>query len=271
MRPQRLRLSAFGPFASPVEVDFSAFEGAPLLLIHGQTGGGKTTLLDAMCFALYGETSGSERSAREMKSHHAPDVAETQVTFEFSVRGRSYRVERAFRASGKSRFSLEVLAGERWQTLASKAGEGEARLREILGLDGRQFRQVVLLPQGRFRDFLEASSKDREAILESLFDTSRYREIEEALRERASEVRSDVQAAERRRELLLEQAGGRARRRPRARARRGKGAQARARGRDRERPRGPRPGGARPPRGPAAGGALLRARAGGGGAVGARG
>ena len=207
MRPLKLRLSAFGPFASPTEVDFTAFEGAPLLLIHGQTGGGKTTLLDAMCFALYGETSGSERSAKEMKSHHAPAAAKAEVTFEFSVRGRVYCVERAFRASGKAQFSLSLLKDGAWQTLASKAQEVEARVEEIIGLDARQFRQVVLLPQGRFRDFLVASSRERESILESLFDTARYREIEDALREAAAEVQRELQVIERRQDGVLEQAG----------------------------------------------------------------
>jgi exonuclease SbcC len=213
MKPRRLRLCAFGPFASPIEVDFDALGGGGLLLIHGPTGGGKTTLLDAICFALYGETSGADRTVREMRSHHAGADARTEVAFELSVRGRDYRVTRSFRPSGKSglikpKQELAIRGDDdAWTTLATRSAEIERTIVELTGLDAAQFRQVVLLPQGRFRELLSASSKQREEILQSLFDVARYREIEEALRSAAGDAREAVTSARQRVEQSLDLAG----------------------------------------------------------------
>jgi exonuclease SbcC len=213
VRPHRLDVTAFGPFAEKVEVDFDEVaSGGSLVLIHGQTGGGKTTLLDAMCYALYGDTSGGERNVREMKSHHAPQDTYTEVGFEFSVRSRRYRVERKFKIGGvtyKSKVRLDVFDDETgtFRTLSTKAGEVAGQIEGILGLDKAQFRQVVVLPQGRFRDFLTAGSKEREAILASLFDTERFATMELALKEAANQVQGRLGRALERRGVALEKAG----------------------------------------------------------------
>ncbi len=238
MKPRELELRAFGPFGGKVRVDFDALSRRSLFLVHGATGAGKTTLLDAMAFALYGVTSGGDRSAKEMRSHHAPPGKATEVTFTFDVRGRTYRVWRMPeqsrpRARGKgttvtkSQVSLSVLgrpevdAGtplradqgsldlglEQWTELANKAGDVETRVVELLGLSADQFRQVVLLPQGRFREFLLSSSRERQAILESLFGTERFSQIEEALKAEVERLKVAMRAQADRRHLLLEQAG----------------------------------------------------------------
>ncbi len=228
MRPKRLTLSAFGSFSRRATVDFERVGDSSLLLIHGQTGGGKTTLLDGMCFALYGETSGGARTAREMRSHHAPEAARTEVSFEFSVRGRDYLVRRSFRlvgpkgtpkgtqellvkqapaAAGDDERDHDAAGDASYTTVATKVTEIERHVHELLGLDATQFRQVVVLPQGRFRELLEASSRDREAILETLFDTARFREVEEALKASSSDVREEVLRLERARASVLDHAG----------------------------------------------------------------
>lgn len=95
MRPLRLVLTAFGPFARREEIDFTRLPPDALFLIHGPTGAGKTSILDGICYALYGETSGSERSAKEMRSHHAADDTLTEVEFEFALGRKRYRVRRS--------------------------------------------------------------------------------------------------------------------------------------------------------------------------------
>ncbi|NQU45420.1 AAA family ATPase, partial [bacterium] len=95
MRPVRLVLQAFGPYASQQDLDFGELDGQSLFLIHGPTGGGKTTLFDAICFALYGETSGKDRDAADMRSDHAEIDVPTEVTFDFTLGDRSYRVTRS--------------------------------------------------------------------------------------------------------------------------------------------------------------------------------
>jgi exonuclease SbcC len=238
MKPRQLELRAFGPFGGTVRVDFDALAHRSLFLVHGATGAGKTTLLDAMAFALYGVTSGGDRSAKEMRSHHAPPGKATEVTFTFDVRGRTYRVwrmpeQQRPRARGKgttttkSQVSLSVLGRptadedaplradqgsldlglEQWTELADKAGDVEARVTDLIGLSADQFRQVVLLPQGRFREFLLSSSRERQAILESLFGTERFSQIEEALKAEVERLKVAIRAQADRRHLLLEQAG----------------------------------------------------------------
>jgi len=208
MKPLRLEMQAFGPFRGREVVDFARLAD-PLFLIAGPIGAGKTTILDAICFALYGESSGKGRAAVDLRSHHAAATAETEVTLDFAVGGKSYRISRQptqelkkKRGDGtrtvQARGALWDRTGREGATedgipLAAKVRDLDERIREILGFDAAQFRQVILLPQGQFREFLAASSKDREGILKVLFDVRRCEELERELRER-------VQALEKRRE-----------------------------------------------------------------------
>ena len=222
MRPLRLSMQAFGPFASKEVVDFQKFGEVSLFLIHGPTGAGKTTVLDAICFALFGQTSGNERDAGQMRSHHArPDVP-TEVVFDFRFRGEDYRVRRAppqerprKRGTGTTRephtatlYRLADPGGESsGEPLETQPRKVTARVEELLGLTAQQFRQVVVLPQGRFREVLTADSASREAIFAKLFHTELYARVASELKDRAATLASCVKEARVRQKTRLERFG----------------------------------------------------------------
>ncbi len=185
MKPHRLSIEAFGPYADPVAIDFDALAAEGLFLIHGTTGAGKTFLLDALCFALYGEVSG-DRSVKGLRSDHAAPGAVPRVSLEFSCGAARYRVERtpahtAPKARGQGTtekapqavlFRLDAGAPE--QAVAAKTTEVTREVEHLVGLNAAQFRQVILLPQGRFAEVLRAKAEEREALLKTLFDTVIY-------------------------------------------------------------------------------------------------
>ncbi|MEW6744744.1 MAG: SMC family ATPase [Planctomycetota bacterium] len=222
MRPIRLEIRAFGPFGGVQELDFRALGERSFFLIHGATGAGKTSILDAMCFALYGETSGGERDARQMRSDHADPAMPTEVTFDFALGAERYRVRRRpaqERAKQRGEGMTEdrpqatlwcrtglVDDGPEGRVLASQWSEVNRKVEELLGFRCDQFRQVVVLPQGRFRELLVAKSDDRQEILEALFDTEIYRRIEDGLKDAALRIKADLRELESRRADLLQQA-----------------------------------------------------------------
>ena len=220
MKPLRLIMQAFGPFAGREEVDFARLPEGALFLISGPTGAGKTSILDGLSYALYGDTSGGERSAREMRSHHADAAVETEVEFDFALGARRYRVrrvpeqERAARRGGglakvlaKAELSRLEEDGHTWTPLAHKTTEVTALVEELLGFKAEQFRQVVVLPQGQFRRLLAASSAEREKILETLFATAAYKRVQDALKAEAATLRERGEKAALQRRTLLDQAG----------------------------------------------------------------
>ncbi|MCB1905956.1 MAG: SMC family ATPase [Rhodocyclaceae bacterium] len=221
MKPLLLEMQAFGPFGRRQIIDFRRLGDGSFFLIHGPTGSGKTTILDGICFALFGDSSGGERDGRQMRSHHAPPELLTEVLFEFELGAERYRVERvpeqirpARRGGGETRqapkAALWRLSGagghEQARPLATRWGEVGGRVAELLGFESRQFRQVIVLPQGRFRDFLVSRSQDRERILQSLFGTEFYKRIEDALKQAASELEREAGELRTRRRTLLDQA-----------------------------------------------------------------
>jgi DNA repair protein SbcC/Rad50 len=208
MKPIRLVVQAFGPYADVQIFDFRDLGSHTFFLIHGDTGAGKSTILDAVCYALYGDSSGGERTGLQLRSHHAPASRRTSVLFEFAIGANSYRVTRSpeherpkLRGTGivteqqTARIWLRTncedeqdpgeILGERWE-------EVNRQVIELLGFQCNQFRQVVVLPQGQFRDFLIAPSGDREAILSVLFKTDEFRTIERALKEAANAVAREL-------------------------------------------------------------------------------
>ncbi|MDN7135354.1 AAA family ATPase [Pseudidiomarina terrestris] len=225
MKPLYLAMTAFGPFANTETVNFNDLGEHPLFLINGPTGAGKTTLLDAMNFALYGTSTG-DRSGPSMRCHHASDELVTEVVFIFALGSAIYRVERKpFQFTAKKRG--EGLAKREHTANIYKVSSGEGKPEEwstelleansvrdvtdlvsnLIGLDEKQFKQVVVLPQGRFRELLTANSENREKILASLFNTAEFKRIEEAVRERAQRVSSDYQALKKQLEHQLKEAG----------------------------------------------------------------
>ena len=216
MKPHQLTIEAFGPYAERVAIDFDALSGEGLFLIHGSTGAGKTFLLDAICFALYGEVSG-DRSVKGLRSDHAGPLAVPRVELEFSAGGCRYRVQRspahtAAKARGQGSTEkvptalLLRLVGPDSQAIASKVTEVTREVEQIVGLNAAQFRQVILLPQGRFAEVLRAKAEEREALLKTLFETVLHERASDWLEEQAKSARLAVLEQNRALAVLRQQA-----------------------------------------------------------------
>ncbi|MCZ7664785.1 MAG: SMC family ATPase [Thermoleophilia bacterium] len=199
MRPLHLTMQAFGPYAGTQIIDFRALGDSTFLLIHGPTGAGKTSILDAMSVALYGQTTGSERTAEQMRSQFADPDHPTALSFDFAIGGDKYRVERTPRqerpaARGSGGMVEAQPTATLWRrtgldrdddsgdVLASGTRAVTQAVEGLLGFSVEQFRQVVMLPQGRFRELLSANSSERQQILEELFGAQLYGGFEEFLK-----------------------------------------------------------------------------------------
>src|SRR5215469_2274401 len=185
MRLHTLELRAFGPYATGQRIDFDRLAASGLFLLEGPTGAGKSTILDAITFALYGGLAGEEPGEDRLRSHFADPAAEPSVTLEFSLHGTRYRVTRApehrrpkKRGEGftteASRVHLERMEAGSWRSLTSNKAEAGEVVTEAVGLSREQFTQVMLLPQGEFARFLRARDDDRRELLTKLFGTQLY-------------------------------------------------------------------------------------------------
>ncbi|MEO3869269.1 AAA family ATPase [Nonomuraea sp. B12E4] len=194
MRPHRLSLTAFGSFPGTETVDFDALAEAGLFLVHGPTGAGKTTILDALCFALYGQVPGQRNSARSLRCDHAPLTAGPSVSLEVSIRGRLLRIQRSpswqrpkLRGTGfteeKSKVIVSEWHGATWQGLTTRLDEAGDLVGGLLGMNADQFCQVAMLPQGDFAKFLRAEGDDRAKLLERLFTVKIFTQAESWLAE----------------------------------------------------------------------------------------
>ena len=199
MRLHRLEATAFGPFAGTVSVDFDAVGANGIFLIHGPTGAGKTSLLDAVCFALYAGVPGARPGGRALRSDHAGREAVPVVRLEFGVGVRRFRVTRSpeflrpkRRGDGFTKAPASVVLEEhtagRWRGVTTRADEVGDIVTEVLGMGLAQFSKVVLLPQGEFAAFLRATADERRTLLEKLFDISTYAGVETWLVERRREL-----------------------------------------------------------------------------------
>ena len=216
MKPHHLVIEAFGPYAERVAIDFDALSDEGLFLIHGSTGAGKTFLLDAMSFALYGEVSG-ERGVKGLRSDHAPPQAVPRVELDFSAGGARYRVERTppytatkQRGSGTTEklaaAALFRVLGTEQQPVASRTSEVTREVERIVGLNAAQFRQVILLPQGRFAEVLRAKAEEREALLKTLFETEIHERAGSWLEDQARSALRAIEEQKRHLAWLREQA-----------------------------------------------------------------
>ena len=189
MRLHRLRLTAFGSFPGEEEVDFDALGSAGLFLVHGPTGAGKTTVLDAVCFALYGRVPGHRDSARSLRCDHAPPGRGPSVELEFTLRGRRLRVTRSpawqrpkLRGEGLIEENAKVVVAEladgEWVGRTRRLDEAGHLLGELLGMSAEQFWQVAMLPQGDFAKFLRATGDERGRLLKHLFSVRVFTEAE---------------------------------------------------------------------------------------------
>ncbi len=228
MRPLRVVMQAFGPYAGVQVLDFAELRGKSFFLITGPTGSGKTTVLDAMSFALYGVTSGGPeneggRSGASMRSDHADPQLLTRVEFDFALGQRLYRVAREpEQERPKQRGEGTTAHGQTariWRLREGAQGPEEngapletgwtkvsAKAEELLGFRSEQFRQVVMLPQGRFQKLLESDSKEREQILRALFDTGHYAALEAELKRKAKGLSDQARTLRDKRDEALRQA-----------------------------------------------------------------
>ncbi|MGD9299314.1 MAG: SMC family ATPase, partial [Thiohalocapsa sp.] len=221
MRPLKLQVQAFGPFVARQSLDFGQLGEQRLFLISGPTGAGKTTLLDAIAFALYGASSGEERSAEQLRSQQADPRERTEVELDFAIGPRRYRIHRVprqerakLRGSGTT---TEPAAATLWERTDATGPDDEGRVlasgwskvteqvETLVGFRGDEFRQVVLLPQGRFRELLTAGAREREQILQTLFRTERFADIQQALKAHAEGIRKAADELRIRRGILLGQ------------------------------------------------------------------
>ncbi|MEU0289049.1 SMC family ATPase [Streptomyces sp. NPDC006147] len=207
MRLHRLDITAFGPFGTTQSVDFDALSTAGLFLLHGPTGAGKTSVLDAVCYALYGSVPGARQGGQgiTLRSDHAAPGTRTSVTLDLTVAGRRLEITRQppwerpkKRGSGTTVDKAQTWLRERdaasgtWKDLSRSHQEIGEEITQLLGMSREQFCQVVLLPQGDFARFLRADAEARGKLLGRLFDTHRFAEVEKRLAERRRAAESRV-------------------------------------------------------------------------------
>ncbi|QZN92265.1 SMC family ATPase [Limosilactobacillus panis] len=201
MRPEKITLDYFGPYKHET-IDFTQFYDRPLFLVAGNTGAGKTTIFDAMCYALFGQTTNDrDRSATDLRSDFAPVNQETKISFTFNHQGMRYRITRR---------PKQVLQGRRGKLIQhnqavnliypldssaphelTKVKDVDSFIVGLLNMTKDQFKQIVLLPQGKFRQFLDSNSNDKETLLRNLFGTSLYAKWAEKLKDQLKTRKGD--------------------------------------------------------------------------------
>ncbi|MBD5455168.1 MAG: SMC family ATPase [Lachnospiraceae bacterium] len=192
MKPVRLIISAIGPYAGEVPpIEFDAFEEKGLFLISGDTGAGKTTIFDAICFALYGTTSGTYRDTKNLRSEYAGDSAQSYVDFYFLHQGREFHVWRQpsyerpkQRGDGVILEKEKAILYEEGQIPIEGLTQVNHAVKELLHIDEKQFKQIVMIAQGEFWDLLNAKTDQRTEILRTIFQTNGYKNIEYKLKDR---------------------------------------------------------------------------------------
>lgn len=197
MRPLKLNLSAFGPYAENVTLDFEMLGMSGLYLITGDTGAGKTTIFDAICFALFGEASGHNREPSMLRSKYADPKTPTEVTLTFSYGGKEYTVKRnpeymrpKGRGEGMTKQVADACLTYPDGKVVTKLKEVNNAVREIIGLDREQFSQISMIAQGDFLKLLLAGTKERQEIFRNIFNTNLYVVLQKKLAENANAVKS---------------------------------------------------------------------------------
>ncbi len=217
MRPLRVTITAFGPYKGKEVIDFEQLNEANLFVISGNTGAGKTTIFDAICFALYGSASGEDRGSTVMlRSHFAEDDVHTSVEFVFSLHQRTYRV---LRQLGHVKKGNSTPTGERYEFF-EMSEEGEIpvvdrqlvseindKIEQMIGLTQEQFKQIVMLPQGEFRKLLTSNTENKERILRKIFKTERYNSLNDRLREKRDSIQKLYDQQVTKRDQYIQQIG----------------------------------------------------------------
>lgn len=214
MKPIKLTLNAFGPYAGKTVLDFNDLLDNNIYLVCGPTGAGKTTIFDGIAYALYDEPSGSGRETKSFRSDFAPEDEITFVELEFRVRDKEYRIVRKPEHiylkkynNGKTKYVTQKsevefsLKGDD-KVITNKA-EVHKKIKEIVGLDEKQFRQIVMLPQGEFKKLLEAESKDKETIFRNVFGTEKFSQVKDELVNRESVLRNGILSDKNKRDTFV--------------------------------------------------------------------
>ena len=205
MKPVYMEISAFGPFADKTVIDFSKIGDSRIFLITGDTGAGKTTLFDALSFALYGEASGGKerRISKNFRSDYAAAEVKTYVRLKFEHKGKIYNIERGptyTRASKRGKGTTDEPAYASFycenepENVCTKIDETDKKIYEIIGLDRKQFSQTVMIAQGEFMKILNEKSTDRKEIFQRIFNTSVFNRFQEKLKDRERICRHNLEA-----------------------------------------------------------------------------
>lgn len=187
MRPLSLNMQYFGPFIDE-KVDFRHLSKSQLFLICGKTGSGKTMIFDAMVYALFGKTSTESREEVDLRSHFADPKLPTKVQFEFEIKGDEYLITRTVKYikegnKNPSNATVEVYKkiDDKWNLETKSINTSNDYLKQLLHMNVKQFRQILILPQGEFKQFLVSNSTDKRSILRTLFDSDRFEELQDQL------------------------------------------------------------------------------------------
>ena len=205
MRPIKLVMCGFGPYADKTVVDFTLLGESGLYLITGDTGAGKTTIFDAISYALYGEASGQVREVKSLRSKYADDETESYVELEFEYRDEKYKIRRVPEymrkakrgdkmVAQKEEAELYFLTKDR-EPIINKKNVNDA-VTEIIGLDRGQFSQIAMIAQGDFMKVLLTGTDERSKILRKIFNTNEYLDLQEKLKRKKNELKFKYQDIE---------------------------------------------------------------------------
>jgi DNA repair protein SbcC/Rad50 len=214
MKPLKLKMTAFGPYKKQEVIDFNDLQEHRLFVISGKTGAGKTSIFDAICFALYGDASGEDRSEiRTMRSHFAEDDLHTSVEFTFELKARVYRVFRQLPHVKKGNKSPTGEKYELYEVIDGKdvpltdrfiVSEVNEKIQAIIGLTKDQFSQIVMLPQGEFRKLLTSETENKEEILRKIFKTNFYKKVVDHLDAKRKNVQKEFEGQKKARDIHIE-------------------------------------------------------------------
>lgn len=211
MRPLKLKISAFGPYSGVTEFDFEKLGEGGLYLITGDTGAGKTTIFDAITYALYGEPSGENREVSMLRSKYAADSTPTEVELVFSYRDKEYTVKRnpeyereAKRGGGTTKQLANAEITYPDGKVVSRIKDVDNAVKEIIGIDRNQFCQIAMIAQGDFLKLLLAPTKERIEIFRHIFKTERFSDLQERLKKEASKLSDECETIKRSIEQYVE-------------------------------------------------------------------
>ncbi|MEH7458047.1 SMC family ATPase [Bacillus sp. JJ1127] len=211
MRPLQLIMTAFGPYKQREVIDFSDLGNHRIFAISGNTGAGKTTIFDAICYVLYGEASGEERSDTSMlRSQFADDNVYTSVELTFQLKGKQYEIKRQLGHKKQGNKTITGHAVELYEVIGDEkvpcvdrfhVTDVNKKVEELIGLSKHQFSQIVMLPQGEFRKLLTSETENKEEILRRIFKTDRYKLMRELLDQKRKQWKEVLQEKQKEREL----------------------------------------------------------------------